>query len=100
LANQDIDPDPASWVKPFGYPARGGNPVRNPLQLGELAKFGPPASLFALTDADKKNSPPNGNPWWSQLPNRPVHGTRRNELYFDWHVEATLRLSEDVTVGR
>jgi type II secretory pathway pseudopilin PulG len=90
LANRDIDPDPSNALKPFGYPARAGNPEQKPLALRALERWGSVASIFALTDADKKNSPAIGNPWWSQLPGRPVHGSVRNELYFDWHVESTL----------
>jgi len=26
--------------------------------------------------------------WWSDLPNKPVHGAVRNQLFFDWHVQA------------
>ena len=44
--------------------------------------------LYALTDADKKNSPPADNPWFAQLPGKPIHGNYRDELYFDWHVAA------------
>jgi prepilin-type processing-associated H-X9-DG protein len=26
--------------------------------------------------------------WWSDLPYAPVHGSTRNQLFFDWHVTA------------
>jgi len=87
LANRDIDPGPAA-VPPFGYPARGGRPRRDSLKVSALNQYGSPSDLFALTDADKKNSPPTENPWFAQLPDTPVHGHYRDELYFDWHVES------------
>jgi prepilin-type N-terminal cleavage/methylation domain-containing protein/prepilin-type processing-associated H-X9-DG protein len=87
LVNRDVDSGIA-LVPPFGYPARNGKGVYKPLKVTMLAQFGPPATLYALTDADKKNSPPTENPWYGQLPGKPVHGNYRNELYFDGHVAA------------
>jgi hypothetical protein len=26
--------------------------------------------------------------WWSNLPYKPVHGATRNQILFDWHVQA------------
>ena len=74
-------------VRPFGYPDRNGAAQQVPLRLNGIEQYGSPSNIYALTDADRKNSPPEGNPWWGQLPSRPVHGNRRNELYFDWHVD-------------
>jgi len=88
IVNRDIDPAPGPIVRPFGYPQRGGNEARDPLKLSGLEAHGPRSSLYALTDADKCNSPAADNPWYSQLPGKPVHGNYRNGLYFDWHVEA------------
>lgn len=87
LVNQDVDPG-VPTLRPFGYPERSGNPQRDPVKLAGLAVLGSLSDLFALTDADKKNSPPNDNPWFAQLPAKPVHGNYRNELFFDWHVKA------------
>ena len=87
LVNQDIDPGPGRQVRPFGYPARGGAARQEPLNLMGLDKYGPRSDLWALTDADRSNSPVNNNPWRAQLPARPVHGNYRNALFFDWHAE-------------
>ena len=87
IANDDIDPSPSNVVRPFGSPDRNGAAQQVPLRLNGLEQYGSPSNIYALTDADRKNSPPEGNPWWGQLPSRPVHGNRRNELYFDWHVD-------------
>jgi prepilin-type processing-associated H-X9-DG protein len=44
--------------------------------------------IFAITDVDKDNIPNPTITWWTDLPYKPVHGSTRNELYFDWHVSA------------
>jgi prepilin-type processing-associated H-X9-DG protein len=73
-------------VYPFGYPSLNGAPAYDPMKLQDIAYYGPYSDLYAVTDADQKNSPPAHNPWFGQLPAKPVHGNYRNELYFDWHV--------------
>lgn len=88
IVNRDLDDDPALVTPPFGYPEFNGLPRIEPFGLIEVSKYGSPANLFALTDADKANSPSQHNPWWPQLPDKPIHGRVRNELRFDWHVEA------------
>ena len=75
---------PANQVRPFGYPS----PVVPPLKLSQVASYGPPCNQFAITDVDKINIPDPTVSWWSDLPYKPVHGSVRNELYFDWHVAA------------
>jgi len=84
IVNQDIDPG-TPVVYPFGYPAHGGNPTYAPLKMSTLSQYGSISDIYAMTDADKKNSPPANNPWFAQLPDKPAHGNYRNELYFDWH---------------
>lgn len=86
MANTDANPQ-IKVVRPFGYPLRWGIPPKPPLKLSDLETFGSLADIFAVTDADKKNSPVNDNPWYQQLPDRTAHSHHRNELYFDWHVE-------------
>jgi prepilin-type processing-associated H-X9-DG protein len=54
-----------------------------------LSSSAPVSSVFAVSDVDQ--SIPILNPtisWWSDLPTAPVHGSVRNQLFFDWHVEA------------
>jgi prepilin-type N-terminal cleavage/methylation domain-containing protein/prepilin-type processing-associated H-X9-DG protein len=87
MVNPDIDPNPETTVRPFGYPGRSGDPPEGVLKGSELEYYNWPSFLFALMDADKRNAPLPGNPWWGQLPGKPVHGNVRNALYFDWHVE-------------
>ena len=88
LLNDDADPNPANRVPPFGYPEVGGAAEVPSLKVSELNKFGTPATLFAITDVDKINIPNPSVTWWSDLPYKPVHGAVRNELYFDWHIQA------------
>jgi len=93
LLNDDIDPNPGSRVPPFGYPEILDNKGKKqeeipPLKHSALSRYGTPVTLFAITDVDKINVPNPHVGWWSDLPYKPVHGDVRNELYFDWHVDA------------
>ena len=88
LVNNDIDADPGPVVSPFGYPERNGNPARPPMKLSMVTRYGVSRQAWALSDADKKNSPASDNPWRPQLPEKPSHGNNRNQLFFDWHVSA------------
>ena len=84
LLNDDVDPNPLNRVPPFGYPAA---PVLAPLKLSSFDSYTPPSNIYAITDVDKGNINPTVS-WWSDLPYEPVHGAVRNQLFFDWHVEA------------
>jgi len=84
LLNDDVDPSPFVRVPPFGYPVA---PLARPLKMSEFDSYVGPANIFAITDVDKGNVDPRVT-WWSDLPYEPVHGKVRNELFFDWHVEA------------
>ena len=89
LLNDDIDANPMNKVPPFGYPSVGGSPAIRPLKYTAFDNFLPRSSLYAMTDMDQ--ALPTLNPsisWWTDLPNKPLHGTVRNQLFFDWHVQA------------
>ena len=78
------DPDPAVRTPPFGYPLA---PTADPQRLTGVETRA--ADSFAVTDVDQ--ALPSLNPgvgWWDDLPNAPVHGQVRNQLFFDAHVEA------------
>jgi len=84
LLCDDLDPSPLNRVPPFGYP----DPLSMPLKYTAMDKFLPPSQIFAISDVDQ--AVPSLNPavsWWSDLPNKPVHGAIRNQLFFDWHVQ-------------
>jgi prepilin-type N-terminal cleavage/methylation domain-containing protein len=89
LLNDDVDPNPVNRIPPFGYPATGGNPLILPLKFGAFDSFAPPSQVFAISDVDQAF--PTLNPtvsWWTDLPNKPVHGAVRNQLFFDMHAQA------------
>jgi len=89
LLNGDADPNPLNKVPPFGYPATGGDPAIPPLRTSSFGNYLGPAQMYAVSDVDK--AIPSLNPsvsWWSDLPDKPVHGAVRNQLFFDWHVQA------------
>lgn len=87
IVNPDIDAGP-EMVPPFGYPGSSTRPYRDPLKLLAISDYASPAEVSALTDADQLNIPNPNIPWFAQLPSKPVHGRFRDELRFDWHVEA------------
>jgi prepilin-type processing-associated H-X9-DG protein len=92
LLNPDVDPTPGTSVRPFGYP----NPPQEPLKRAQLNQYGSLAEIFAISDVDKGNVTDPTVGWWGDLPYKPVHGTTRNQLFFDWHV-APVRTVADTT---
>jgi prepilin-type processing-associated H-X9-DG protein len=94
IANANVSSTAPPLVPPFGYPEIAGSAALAPLKLSELANYGSPGAMFALSDADKQNSPQYDNPWYNQLSPGPLHGKSRNELYFDGHVDARLALQK------
>ncbi len=87
LLNDDLDPDPARRVPPFGYPVA---PEASPLKTTSISDFASPSEAYAITDVDFDfllslgRSPA----WTNDLPYAPVHGRARNQLFFDGHVAA------------
>lgn len=87
ILNQNVDRTSGSQVKPFGYPDPPG-PLQKPLKITGLDTYGSSSDLWALTDADRVNVPNPSVSWYSDLPYKPVHGSVRNELYFDGHASS------------
>jgi prepilin-type N-terminal cleavage/methylation domain-containing protein/prepilin-type processing-associated H-X9-DG protein len=74
----------SDWIdSTFGYLDGSFNVTHRPKKL-PLIKV--PSASWAVVDVDKTNSPTTGT-WGQNLPDRPVHGTRRNAMFFDGHVE-------------
>jgi prepilin-type N-terminal cleavage/methylation domain-containing protein/prepilin-type processing-associated H-X9-DG protein len=96
LLNPNLNPLPGTSVCPFGYP----NPWQPPLNGTQLAQYGSPVGLFAITDVDKGNVTDPSVGWWSDLPYKPAHGATRNQLFFDWHVAAVRTASGATGVTR
>jgi prepilin-type N-terminal cleavage/methylation domain-containing protein/prepilin-type processing-associated H-X9-DG protein len=90
LLNPNVNPLPGTLVCPFGYPA----PQQTPLKQAQVSQYASPSELFAITDVDKSNIADPSVGWWADLPYAPVHGTRRNQLFFDWHT-APVRTAAD-----
>ena len=87
LLNDDIDPSPVNRVFPFGY--ADAPYTTNSIKITSFDENLPSSSTFALTDVDQSDPRVAAvNPsWWIELPNKPVHGPARNQLFFDWHAE-------------
>ena len=89
LLNAYLLTNSTTRVPPFGYPATGGASAIQPLKYAAIGNYIPPVQTWAITDVDQAF--PGLDPsvsWWSDLPNKPVHGSVRNQLFFDWHVQA------------
>ena len=77
-------------TRPFGYPYSSKfyrfppGPDEPPKKLHEIKS---PAQSWAITDADQQNSFPGGY-YFDLIPVNKVHGNVRNQLFFDWHVQA------------
>ena len=70
---------------PFGY--YGGTPANpmSPHKLSEIASVGSIAQIWAMVDADYLGD--SGSGATGSFPPVPAHGSTRNYLWFDWHVE-------------
>ncbi len=71
----------------FGYP-NGQAGQSDPLRTTQVEQYGALSDVWTLIDSDQVavNNP--ANTWMAQLPRIPVHGSVRNALHFDGHVEA------------
>jgi prepilin-type N-terminal cleavage/methylation domain-containing protein len=78
-------------TRPFGYPYKDLPPGFTNIVEDQLPRkvteIYNPARSWALIDADQKNAV-NLARYYPFLPSKPTHGDVRNELFFDWHVEA------------
>ena len=78
--------------RPFGYnqgtPVTGAPDEFAPQKLNAVARVKSPSAIWAMVDADRQANPNSGNSGWvASVPERPVHVSIRNYLWFDWHVE-------------
>lgn len=77
-------------TRPFGYPYSSPNyrlpkgPDEPPKKVGDILS---PALCWAATDADQQNAFPGGL-YYPLLSSNMAHGTVRNALFFDWHVQS------------
>jgi prepilin-type N-terminal cleavage/methylation domain-containing protein/prepilin-type processing-associated H-X9-DG protein len=83
MASQnDLTNGPVDIGFPFGYP----DPYTPPHKITELVTHQPLSHIWLLVDADQVAVTNPNNTWRSQLPEKPVHGSVRNYVYFDGHV--------------
>lgn len=74
-------------TRPFGYPySSTPSPDQPDDPPKKVAIILNPSTSWAVTDADQQNANPAGL-YFPFLPTKPIHGTVRDELFFDWHVE-------------
>lgn len=77
-------------TRPFGYPYSSpfyrlpNGPDEPPKKIHDILN---PATSWGATDADQQNAFPGGL-YFQMLPQTMIHGTVRNALFFDWHVQA------------
>jgi hypothetical protein len=85
LAVTNVSDDVVS--RPFGYPyhllPNAGGTNENTKQIKEIRN---PTSSWAIEDADQMNAVSLAQ-YYTFLPETPAHGTVRNTIFFDWHVE-------------
>ncbi len=71
-----------AW-NPFGYNGGGGLPPR---KLSQVSSAGSVADVWAMVDSDQQGNAGAGPA--GAFPPVPAHGSTRNYLFFDWHVQA------------
>jgi prepilin-type N-terminal cleavage/methylation domain-containing protein/prepilin-type processing-associated H-X9-DG protein len=73
--------------RPFGYPYHllpSGGTNENTKEIKDIRS---PSTSWAIEDADQMNAVSLAQ-YYTFLPESPAHGTVRNVIFFDWHVEA------------
>ena len=87
-SDQVTNIDTGVLTRPFGYPYTlppfDENSDEAPKRLQQIAS---PSSSWALTDVDQENGY-SAAYYYPYLPLTPAHGSVRNQVFFDWHVEA------------
>jgi prepilin-type N-terminal cleavage/methylation domain-containing protein len=78
-------------TRPFGYPykdlPKGFTNILEDQLPRKVTDIYNPSRSWALIDADQQNSAETAR-YYPLITSTPTHGTVRNELFFDWHVDA------------
>jgi prepilin-type N-terminal cleavage/methylation domain-containing protein len=78
-------------TRPFGYPYSSLPPgftnVTEDQMSRKMGDIYNPSLSWAMVDADQLNADYHGQ-YFPFLPSKPTHGSVRDNLFFDWHVEA------------
>lgn len=80
--------------RPFGAGEYSSSEAVPPVSLLTVASAGQLSKIWALMDVDQQvtYTPVKGSGWFDELPEKPIHGSSRNCLFFDGHVEAVSKL--------
>jgi prepilin-type N-terminal cleavage/methylation domain-containing protein len=70
--------------KPFGYPPGQPQPMARPRKISDIQGQAPLSDVWMLVDLDKIAI--TDASWRNDLPDKPVHGSVRNYIFFDNHV--------------
>jgi prepilin-type N-terminal cleavage/methylation domain-containing protein len=70
---------------PFGYPPGETDPMERAHKITEIQSKAPLSDVWALVDLDQLGCPSVG--WKADIPPMPVHGSNRDYLFFDNHVQ-------------
>ena len=73
--------------KPFGYPTCPSGPAAATHKISDLIAFRSLSQLWELVDADQLGNPDPNSTWFNGMPTQLVHGSVRNYLLFDGHIE-------------
>ncbi|MBK1857556.1 type II secretion system protein [Cerasicoccus arenae] len=87
------NPNSAEIINVWGvHPALAKNDSET--VAGNVYQIIDPSRTWAVMDADQQHPDVTGKGWASSTPAKPIHGSVRNTLFFDGHVEAV-----DVSIG-
>jgi prepilin-type N-terminal cleavage/methylation domain-containing protein/prepilin-type processing-associated H-X9-DG protein len=73
------------WM-PFGYNGASGAGGAGPRKVSSVVSAGSVSRIWAMVDSDQKGNAGAGAA--ASFATDPTHGSTRNYLFFDWHVEA------------
>jgi prepilin-type processing-associated H-X9-DG protein len=89
------NPKEFNYLAPFGR-LDSGAPKSQPVSFGKLSSF-PLSQTWLMMDADKEQIGSVAAGWKDQIPETPVHGSKRNTLYYDGHVSSVPTTQHSIT---
>lgn len=77
-------------TKPFGYNAASGSGGEAPKKITSIVsnRARGVSDIWAIVDSDTKGNSGSGAAAGENIAPEPAHGSSRNYLWFDWHVES------------
>jgi prepilin-type N-terminal cleavage/methylation domain-containing protein/prepilin-type processing-associated H-X9-DG protein len=77
--------NPTGYNNPGALPAGQPGPPQKLGSLSSISSGNAPAQIWAMVDSDQEGN--NGAGAHASFPPVPAHGSTRNYLWYDWHVE-------------